>query len=377
MADNSNEGLLLQELMNLAPQLAATANTVLSPIATTRANLRQKLYDEGWILPIPSGTDYPKPASMCAIDGARVTERMYGADLLVAVATSAEALYAEHTEPTLSVVWADIAPHTTELDRVVGAAMAALELTVAHDSQHEIRLLDGSYLTSILEFMKGVGASSADVRNRITSIITTYHTPEHLSGVLTYNSQRPILALPKSESNNFYGRMFEEKYGMTIPVSDRILATQILDAGEILRPRALLEWGHVDVQESSSANKATQKAADAIREAIKPFQNAVRNETALTCYYKQTNASNVLRFEYQTETPEQAIPMAYKYATLLGHETNAPHMLEPMAQWAVDRKAKAISVGTKALRASMLNNLTPEQAATWGRYLAEDYRTSH
>lgn len=365
---------VLQGLMSKIPELVNRASEVLEPIADTRANLREKLLNEGWIQNVPPTTDQQAPFSMCAIDGARVTERMYGADLLVAVATCSDALYSQKHEPSVSEVWAEIAQHNNELDRVVGAAMATLELKVATKVTHQIRLLDGSFITPVLEFMKGVGSSTASVRESITDIIVKENVPEMLTSLLSRDPNRPVIALPKSETATHYGKKFESVFHVKQTVTDRVMASQILDPGEILIPRPLSEWEGVHIQAHTGARIATQKAATQLTNAITPFLQETRNGNAQTCYFKPDHSSGVIRLEYVSDKPED-FEKAFEYARILSKEINAPHTLEPTAQWAVDRKAKSISIGVKALRAGMLSSLTPEQKKKWGKLIAENYRT--
>jgi hypothetical protein len=366
-------GLLLQELMALAPALKARAEQVMTPLAGTRDELRQRLLDEGWILPVPN-LPMERPDTMCAVDGARLTNKMSGADMMVAVATCADGMFVARQAPTVSAVWADIAPHASDLDKVAGTAMACLELHVAAHVTHQIRLLDGSFFTPVIEFSKGIAVGTAEVRNHVTDLMTERDAVANLASILAFNPDRPVLALPKSETVTQYRDLFADMTGQPITVTDRVLAAQLLDSGEILRPRPIHEWARTRIQAHSDAARRTRDLAAGLSEALAPFQEAIADRTALTCYFKPARASQALRFEYQSSTPD-GVDLALHYARLLSHETNTPHMMEPTAQWAVDKKAKDISNGARALRAALINQLDDTQARTWGRLIAEDYRT--
>jgi hypothetical protein len=368
-----SSAVLLQDLMQLAPGLVETADKVLSPVSDSRQKLRDGLIQKGWIIPFDQ-TSVAKPASLCAVDGARVTDKMYAADLLVAVATSADGLFKEKTEHTPSAVWADIQPHSPDTDKIVGTAMASLEIQVIANIKHEIRLLDGSFLTPMLEFMKGLAVSNRDARNQITDIILEKNVLENLTQILSYDSLRPLIALPKSESASFYKKEFEEILGSRINVTDRIIATQILDQGEMLKPRRLSEWQNLHVQANPESTQKTKELASKLNAIISDFGSKAAQGYALTTYFKPQGSNNVLRLEFQSDTVDDYL-LATKYASIISQETRAPHTLEPTAQWAVDRKAKTISVGARALKASLLNHLSDQQAKSWGRFIAENYRT--
>lgn len=361
------------ELLSMAPGLRARAAQVMGPLAAARDELRARLLDTGWIIAVPEDPPEP-PDSLCAVDGARLAIRMSGADLLIAGATSADGRHAVRACPDESAAWADIVPHAPELDKVAGSAMAVLELRVAARVTHQVRLLDGSFFTPVIEFRKGLGTGSRPVRDAITGLLREYRTAEDLAALLDYDPARPVLALPKSETASVYRREFDRIAGGPLVVPDRVLAGHVLRGGELLRPRPMHEWAGESICAHSDASASAHAAAAALQEAVSGFQAAIRDRTALTCYYKPRGASQVLRFEYRSAAPDD-VDTAVQHARLLASETLAPHAMEPFAQWAVDRKAKDISACARALRASIVSGLDPDQARAWGRYVAEDYRT--
>lgn len=366
---------VISALIDLAPQLASSAEQVLGPISANSDTLRARLLDDGMIRAVDLDSSVA-PESMCAIDGARITENLYGADMLVAVATLVNGISARSTLMPLSLAWADMVPHVPEVDWIAGTAMGILETKIAAQAPHEYRLLDGSFLTPTVPCTQGLTTRTAEVRNRVTDLIVSNGMPDALESVLTPDLDRPVLALPKSEVSKHYVARFNRDYGLMLNVPDRILAAQVLEPGEVLAPRPLQEWGEVRPRSYSEASRAAIDAAQALEDACAGMKVAVAEGRAVTFYVKPFGSRDtVIRCEFVSPDADLVQPLTLKYAAVLLGETRAPHALEPFAQWAVDRQAKGISKGSQALRAKVLSGLTPEQREAWGWQIAQRYRT--
>lgn len=378
--DEKTSESMLSSLIALAPVLAARAEKSFEPLVTNRSRLRKALKADGRIYPFPATPDRPVP-SMAAIDGARVREQMYAADLLVAVAGVANARTAETAIPVASSTWADIVPHTSGTDRLSEAAMCAQEVTVAARAPHAIRILDGSFQTPVIALREGLYLYDNTARDGVADLITGPWDPAAALGRLIEPSNGVVLAVPKSDSSDRYAAEFSERYNMRLTVTDRFLATQVLEPGEMLAPRPLHEFTRLTVDYGQVRGDVAMKAAELLRTPVRALAAAAKEQRAWTTYFKPHGSFGpgaVLRVEFLTRTSgdlADASARAAAYATILGAETPTPHMLEPFAQWAVDQVVKEVSSGTRALRATLSQYLTGEHADAYAALLATGYRT--
>ena len=371
---NSSE--LTSSLVSLAPDLVSRMDISFAPLLEIKGLLRDRLIADGKILSFPK-EPVTQVESMCAIDGARIREQMYVADLLVAVATTVDGKSAKNKLGNISSTWADILRHTDGTDRLAEAAMCCQEVLLASQVPHKIRILDGSFQTPIIGMREGLFVKNPMIRDKIADLLLgEWQAPVRLAQVVM-PKDGITLAVPKSDSATKYSEAYSLAYDLTINASDRFLASQVLVPGEMLAPRKLTELANSSVNEVEGSPRVLQ-AASILRESVKQIAIAAQNGLAYTTYFKPygpVKSGNVIRFEYVVNPSKHvdpsAVSIAIEYASILNAECSSPALMEPFAQWAVDRNAKNISSGTSALRQSLIRALPPEQASL----LAQNYRT--
>ena len=367
---------LTSSLVSLAPNLVSRMDISFAPLIQIKGLLRDRLIADGRIISFPN-TPTTIVDSMCAIDGARIREQMYVADLLVAVATTVDAKSAKNKLGNISSTWADILRHTDGTDRLAEAAMCCQEVLLASQVPHQIRILDGSFQTPIIGMREGLFVRDAGIKDKIAELLLgEWQAPVRLTQVIMPASG-VTLAVPKSDSATKFAEAYALTYDLTIKASDRFLASQVLVPGEMLAPRKLTELAHATVNEVEGSPKVLE-AASVLRQSVRQLSTAANDGLAYTTYFKPygpTQSGNVIRFEYIVDASKHQDPsdvsIAVEYASILNAECASPHLMEPFAQWAVDRNAKNISSGTRALRQTLIKALPPEQAAL----LAQNYRT--
>lgn len=382
MSEQVDNPDVLGALVALAPSLAERLAADFAPLVDARATLRARLLDDGLIVGFPSEPS-TFPQSMCAIDGGRVREQMYAADLLVAVASRADASIARVPLGPRGEQWAEILRHESGTGALVESAMHCLEAKVAADSEHEVRVLDGAYVTPFIALDKGLGSRSAHIRDRVAGMVSgsPWSAAANLRSLLfPEDPARVVLAIPKSDSASYYARDFTDRYGLPLHVSDRFLAAQVLEPGEMLASRPLHEMRERSVQVPADVSRKVRNAAEMLRALQEEASTAVEAGLARTAYFKphaSVTTGTVIRFEYVASPSTQAerSQLPAQHAALLSAETPVPHMMEPFCLWAVDRQAKGVSAGATALRATLLQCLPEREAAAYGALLAQDYRT--
>jgi hypothetical protein len=359
---------LLQELIAQAPALARQADALLAPVASRRDGLRESLHDGGEIHLIGPLTG--APVSLAAVDGGSVREHLYAADLMVAVAAAADGMTSTAGLPLGHRHWTVVRPHESENDRLLSAAMAALELSLLADLDHDVRLLDGSHGTPIIALSTALSARSAAVQQAAAQVCTeqVLAAVDALSG---RDPNRTVVALPKADSAHAFADLYQERYGLHLPGGDRFLAAQVLQPGEMLAPRKATELASLHVPVPDRAPADVQDLCGRLDRAIAPIRQAAQAGTLRVTYLKPASCDTVIKVEFHGDDAQAA-----HIARLLSDETPGPFLQEPFAQYAVDLAAKSVAVGADALNQAMLANL-PDGADAYATLLARSYRTKN
>jgi hypothetical protein len=381
MTESVNQNNLLPDLAAYGYKLAQRVDEEFTPLVAAKEELRRKLLAEGLIHAVPSSPS-SIPRSMCAIDGARVQERLYAADLLVAVATLANAQHTVDKPQMSSISWADILQHTDGTDRVSQTAMGSGEVTLAQRAIHDVRIMDGSFTTPLVMLREGLFHRNPKIRDASVEILSSINMPEVL-GTLIDGASNGLIAIAKSDSSTAFSNLYEDKFGIRFPVNDRMLATQILEPGEMLQPRPMRELYKQDVDEPNGSKQVVQMASKLGKEYRRIAELAQAGRIA-TSYFRpvvpgaHSNTSRtVIRFEFFVpygETSDVA-SLGAENAAIIGLDMAPPFMLEPFCQHAVDIQAKKISSGTEALKTKMIQNLPEDKAETYKSLLLQNYRT--
>jgi hypothetical protein len=384
--DETVTSALLQELLGEANRIATDAHTLLAPMGVAREQLRAVLLERGLIVKI--GDPDPPPISLVAVDGACVREPLYIADLMVIVATSAEGMTSTGGHPLKQSHWCEIISHESENDRVLSAAMAAHELALINQLTHELRILDGSTTSPIITLSAALNVRSSTAQDLVVDLISD----DVLNSIYGIGSPsaRPnpgrVVALPKSDSSDYFVRDYQANFGLALPGNDRFMAAQVLERGEMLYPRQAAEHQHLPLSIPKSAPRHVQHKAHQLSEAVTPIRDAAEGRNLIVTYAKPESADTVLKVELMAPEPlpgheggprdSAALAEARLIARYLSDETPGPHMQEPFAQYAVDLSAKSVSVGADALNQAMLASLPPE-ADSYLPLLVRSYRTSN
>lgn len=378
------ESMIAAKMTSLAGPLAGRIDEEFAPLVSIRETLRSQLLAAGEILPIPTAPASP-PDSMCAIDGARIKDQMYAADLLMAVATAADARGTKTKIAVEPLVWADVVRHQDGTDRLAEAAMGSQEVALAASAPHQMRILDGSFATPVIALREGLFVRTPSIRDAVADLLLGDLAPIDALRALIEDGGHGVLSLPKSDSAVKYTTEYAARFDANLPVSDRFLATQVLHPGEMLAPRALIEMSHQKVDEPEGSAKV-KRAATALRDTVARIAARAGSGQIQTTYFRPHAAGSgdsagfgtVLRFEYLVDaglTPTERGQLAAQHAAVIASDVYAPHLMEPFCQWLVDRQAKAISAGATSLRERMLSNLPKDRADSYRRLLAIGYRT--
>ncbi|NAZ77790.1 hypothetical protein GTQ99_20590, partial [Kineococcus sp. T13] len=378
---------LMSALLAEAGSLAHEAHRLLSPVASSRSRLRERLLAEGQVLPFPHHAAALVPRhSIAAVDGGSVREHLYAADLMVAVAVAAEGMTSTGGHELSQHHWAHVREHESENDRLLSAAMATLELRLLADLSHDLRILDGSHGTPVIALSTALAARSSAVADAAAELVDDEVVAALASLADPDQRAHPgeVVALPKADSAHAFAELYRARYGLDLPGGDRFLAAQVLRPGEMLRPRPADEVAGMHFTARDDASAAVHRAAGRLNGAVAPLREAAQEALLLVTYVKPATSDTVLKVELRVSEPlpdtasgasSTALAEAQRLAGLLSAETPGPHLQEPFAQYAVDLAAKSVSVGAEALNQSMIAMLPPG-SDDYLTLLARSYRTA-
>lgn len=387
MNDMSNAGKpeesIGKQMAKISSKLQNRVVEEFSPIVGTKDELRGKLLFHGLIHSV-NVESYPQVSSMAAVDGARVQEKLYAGDFLVALASLANALRTPEKFEAEDIIWADIMQHSDGTDRVSQTAMGSGEVALLSKAKHEIRIMDGSLITPLIMLREGLFVKSNKIQLASAEILSEKRSSENLAHLID-RAHDGLVCIAKSDSATYFARDFDEKFGLRFPISDRFLATQILQPGEIFQPRVLRELEKQTVDVPNSKDKKVSKVAASLKSEYERIGSLAKKGLIYTTYYRPIimgnseaiSGKNVIRIEFMVEESQanNVVEIAKRYAGIINSDMMGPYMLEPYCQHLVDRQAKSISDKAKMFKNQMIATLPAEQAAAYRELLMRGYRT--
>jgi hypothetical protein len=374
---------IASQMVKISSRLQERVVEEFSPIVGAKEDLRGKLLYEGLIHKVDVSS-YPQVSSMAAVDGARIQEKLYAGDFLVALATLANALRTPEKYEAENLLWADIMQHVDGTDRVSQTAMGSGEVHLLSRAKHEVRIMDGSFVTPLIMLREGLFIKSHKIQAASAQILDERRSAESLSYLID-RAHDGLVSIAKSDSATYFAKDFDEKFGLRFPISDRFLATQILQPGEIFEPRVLRELEKQTVDVPNSSNKDVLKQASLLKVEYERLGKMAKQGLIYTTYYRPViignpeavSGKNVIRIEFvvNEEDAKNVVEIAKRYAGVLNSDMMGPYMLEPYCQHLVDRQAKSISETAKMFKNQMIAKLPSDQAAAYRELLMRGYRT--
>jgi hypothetical protein len=394
------EGVLV-DLLQATQQIAVQVDTLLGPVAERRKQLRQHLLDDGIIQPVGPPA---RGASVVAVDGGAAHDELYAVDVVAAVAVAAQGLRSQPlppagpearrpsaTPPSRSTAngrrrppqdaaaaahetWIQILRHAPELERLAQAAMFAMELALLDKLFQDVCIFDGSHLTAAVRIGGALCSQSAAVRRGAVELCERFAVVEALTRFCDPVAGARFVALPKADSSRCLSSRFEARYGICLPATDKFLAAQVLEPGEMFRPAKVPKaWEQLHISARSGAEAPVRDLAAALDEAIEPLRRRGQGQGIGVTYVKPESCSTALRVELKASRGREH---ATWLARVLSDETPGPYLQEPYAQHQADLWAKSIGVGVDGAIQAMRLAIAGEGDPSYLEYLLRSYRTT-
>jgi hypothetical protein len=352
---------LLRDLLDGAEDMVTEVTRLLSPALEGRERLRAALEDLGLVQTFTS-TD---ALSVCGVDGGYAVERTAAVDLILSVAVGVEGLSHEttHWEGAQYEWWTRVGEHELESERLGRGVMVSQELAVLAQAPHEVRILDGSHLTLVIQLNSALTAFSDGLRREARRVWDRLGTADTLRVVSTAPG---ILAMPKYDSSRHIADALSERLGEEIPGDDKYLLGQLLMPGELIVPQRVPE--HPWTRLHFSPQPGDEEIARSFQEAI----TSLTNRALVYTYFKPLEFSPAFRLEMKEGLEPAELDAVC--STLAGQITG-PFVREPYPQYLADVMAKSVGLGLSALQSAVQLALGGLGRPEIAELLIHSYRT--
>jgi hypothetical protein len=267
---------LLRDLLTDADQVVDQVHRLLTPAIERQHEFREALHALDLIRPYTP----TEVRTLSGIDGGFAVERTAAVDLLLCVAVGVEGLAKTTGEwdGTQYEWWTRVAKHDAQADRLARGVMVAQELAVLSQAPHELRILDGSHLTLVIQLNSALSAESEDVRAEARRVWEKASTADALGEAARSEA---ILAMPKYDSSSEIIKKLSAHIGEEIPGDDKHLMGLLLEPGELITPQPVPEaWRrlHFTAREGSG----DEDLQEAFTRAIAPLKEGAIKFTYFT-----------------------------------------------------------------------------------------------
>jgi hypothetical protein len=353
---------LLQDLLAGAGDMVTQVEALLGPALERKAELRQGLQDLGLLRTYNDVA----PLAVAGVDGGFAVERTAAVDIVLSVGVGVEGLSTTTTswDGTQYEWWARAGNHDIDVERLARGTMVAQELAIIAGAPHDLRILDGSHLTLVIQLNSALTAFSPELREEARTTWDRLKTAQALTEAAV---ETTTVAMPKYDSSREICHVLSAHVGFEIPGDDKYLLGVLLEPGELLQPQQVSAnpWAslHFDARE-----KADEDIRDAFEAAIEPLR---QRQISFT-YFKPDELSPAFRIELKRATTDQELD---GICSTIASQITGPFVREPYPQYLADVMAKSVGLGLAALKTAVQLGLSGIGKPEIAEILVQSYRT--
>lgn len=241
--------------------------------------------------------------------------------------------------------------------------MVAQELAILTHAPHELRILDGSHLTLVIQLNSALTMLSDELRAEARRVWGRLETPTALADAA---SSPTVIAMPKYDSSRVIADQLERRLGEQIPGDDKYLLGLLLQPGEATVPQQVPQhpWAtlHFDARSGDEALR------DSFQDAVKPLTD----RAVQFMYFRPAEFSPAFRVEIKDTLGEPEIDAL---CTTLSGQMTGPFVREPYPQYLADVMAKSVGLGLTALQSAVQLALSGLGRPEIAELLLHSYRT--
>ncbi len=314
---------------------------------------------------------------LIAVDGANIIEHMTSSDLLMAIAVGVEGLQKNPSykwkgnKAEQFYQWQEVLPHHVANTRLAQGIMFLMELSILANAKHEIRIMDGSHITSILKLNSLLSAKDDEFADEEYVKALSYFLQENYEKVIPdipdilqeafQNSN--IIALAKYSSS----RDILDSYLKDLQIigDDKTFFSLILHEDEYTVPLKIgqsekerKQWEMIHIKCNLDIRDLSENDKKTLNESLDKTLNYFRPQkegNLYYLYYKPFENGICYRIEIKKELADNTT-LLEKYLKSIKKQTFYPEILEPYPQYLADMIAKNISFSMQALKQAIRSN---------------------
>lgn len=353
---------LLRDLLTNADEVADSVLAILGPALDRREEMRGALDSLGLLRTLAPA----EPVTVCGVDGGYAVERTAALDLALSLAVGVEGLSGSTTawESNQYRWWTRADKHRPDTERLARGVMVAQELAILRDAPHELRILDGSHLTLVIQLNTALSSFTESLRRAAADEWQKLGTVEALRVASTSTT---IVAMPKYDSSRELTDRLQEVVGKEIPGDDKYLMSLLLDPGEQTIPQRVPTDPWTKLHLSPGGDDVSTLAAE--------FDEAVatlRDRTIEYSYFKPDEFTPAFRIETKRGLSQSAMD---NVCASIASQITGPFVREPYPQYLADVMAKSVGLGLSALHSAAQFRVSDLGNPEIARMLAHSYRT--
>jgi len=351
---------LLRDLLGGAGAVADQVLDMLGPAIEMREGLRSALASRGLIRQFNGGEVF----TIAGIDGGFAVERTSAVDISLSVAVGVEGLTGgtKHWDSTQYEWWTRVDNHDFESERLARGVMIAQELAVLRDAPHDVKILDGSHMTLVIQLNTALTVQSNELREEAKRVWGRLGTIDALRRVI---NDEHIIAMPKYDSSRLICDRLQVEIGSDIPGDDKYLLALLLEPGELLTPQQVPDqpWAllHFRSEEEEGLAAMLEKAISPLKERKLKFT-----------YFRPSEFSPAFRIEFKDHVSEQLLE---RILATLSAQITGPFIREPYPQYLADVMAKSVGLGLSALQTAVQLSMSGKGRPEIAELLIHSYRT--
>lgn len=356
---------LLQELLVGADDVVSQVTSFLGSALDRKDELRSGLSQSNLIRTYAT----TETQTICGVDGGFALERTSAVDLLLAVAVGVEGLSEGTTrwEDTQYLWWSRVNKHDPDAERLARGVMVAQELAILANAPHELRILDGSHLTLVIQLNSALSSFSDSIRAEVLRVWDELGTRDALTQAV---NSKAIIAMPKYDSSRVVCELLSQNTGEDIPGDDKYLLSLLLEPGELLVPQQvpLHPWSTLHFTAPGGAAVSQVQYRDELMATIQPLRDRALSFT----YFKPDEYSPAYRMELKSGIEDSDLDSA---CSTIASQITGPFVREPFPQYLADVMAKSVGLGLGALKTAVQLGLSRLDRPDIAELLVQSYRT--
>jgi len=352
---------LLADLLRGAGDMIVDVSDFLGPVLEQRQELRDAMQRLGLVqryTPV-------EPRSIAAVDGGFAVERTAAVDIVLSVAVGVEGLSLTTTKWDSAQYewWARAAKHDPDVERLARGTMVAQELAILSTAPHDVKILDGSHLTLVIQLNSALTAFSREVRQEIRRTWERLGTVEHLRIAAT---DQTIVAMPKFDSSRAICDQLAIALNRDVPGDDKYLLGVLLEPGELLRVQ------QVPADPWSTLHFTATPGVEDIQSELQQNIAGLRNREIVYTYFKPDELSPAFRIELKANMPVEVLDAV---CSTIASQITGPFVKEPYPQYLADVMAKSVGLGLGALKTAVQLGVSKLGKPEIAELLVHSYRT--